>query len=236
MIASVERTYHIPKYMLTNVEDRNKYYSKENIKDVVNILMDTVSQIIPINQKENLVNTLIFRLDSETSLFTNKNEEFNSRSNIIYEFISTITSNLNNHYDVIFGWKPIFCNKKSNGYNNQDSGLDVICIKYRGIGYNIIVSIQFLSTEIVVKISNEVFKINKSITFAIDDSENGNIIEAIFSDERLFKRPLNVIKNSKTSTFEEFLDYPINLFKYKWNYDIDSLDTIKYQRKHLYGN
>ena len=44
------------------------------------------------------------------------------------------------------------------------------------------------------------------------------------------------MKNSKTSTFEEFLDYLINLFKYKWNYDIDSLDTIKYQRKHLYKN
>ena len=232
MIASVERTYHIPKSMLTTLSSGN-YYCKESVKDVVNILMDTASQIIPINQKENLVNTLIFRLDSETSLFTNKNEEFNSRSNIIYEFISTITSNLDNHYD---GWKPIFCNKESNGYNNQDSGLDIICIKYKGVGYNIIVSIQFLSTEIVVKISNEVFKINKSIASAIDESENGNIIETMFSDERLFKRPSNVIKNSKTNTFEEFLDYPINLFKYKWNYDIDSLDTIKYQRKHLYGN
>lgn len=235
MIASVERTYHIPKSMLTTLSSGN-YYCKESVKDVVNILMDTASQIIPINQKENLVNTLIFRLDSETSLFTNKNEEFNSRSNIIYEFISTITSNLDNHYDIIFGWKPIFCNKESNGYNNQDSGLDIICIKYKGVGYNIIVSIQFLSTEIVVKISNEVFKINKSIASAIDESENGNIIETMFSDERLFKRPSNVIKNSKTNTFEEFLDYPINLFKYKWNYDIDSLDTIKYQRKHLYGN
>ena len=145
MIASVERTYHIPKSMLTTLSSGNYYY-KESVKDVVNILMDTASQIIPINQKENLVNTLIFRLDSETSLFTNKNEEFNSRSNIIYEFISTITSNLDNHYDVIFGWKPIFCNKESNGYNNQDSGLDIICIKYKGVGYNIIVSIQFLFT------------------------------------------------------------------------------------------
>lgn len=236
MIASVERSYHIPKYMLTKVEDGNKHYSKENIKDVVNILIDTASQIIPINQKENLINTLIFRLDSETSLFANKNEEFNTRSIIIYEFISTITSGLDNHYDVTFGWKPIFCNKKSNGYNNQDSGVDIICIKYKGIGYDIIISIQFLSTEIVIKISNEIFKINKSITSAIDDSENGYIIEAIFSDERLFKRPLNVMKNSKTSTFEEFLDYPLNLFKSKWNYDIDSFDTIKYQRKHLCGN
>ena len=68
-------------------------------------------------EKENLINTLIFRLDSETSLFANKNEEFNTRSTIIYEFISTITSGLDNHYDVTFGWKPIFCNKKSNSLN-----------------------------------------------------------------------------------------------------------------------
>ena len=81
MIASVERTYHIPKSMLTTLSSRNYYY-KESVKDVVNILMDTASQIIPINQKENLVNTLIFRLDSETSLFTNKNEEFH-----IYNYI-----------------------------------------------------------------------------------------------------------------------------------------------------
>lgn len=235
MIASVERSYHIPKSMLTTLSSGN-YYCKESVKDVVNILIDTASQIIPINQKENLINTLIFRLDSETSLFANKNEEFNARSNIIYEFISTITSGLDNHYDVIFAWKPIFSNKESSRYNNQESGLDIICIKYKGINYDITISIQFLSAEIVVKISNEVFKINKSIASAIDESENGNIIEAMFSDKRLFKRPPNVMKNSKTSAFEEFLDYPINLFKYKWNYDIDSLDTIKYQRKHLCGN
>lgn len=235
MIANIERAYHIPKAMLTTLSSGN-YYCKENVKDVVNILVDTASQIIPINQKENLVNTLIFRLDSETSLFTNRNEEFNSRSNIIYEFISTITSNLDNHYDVIFGWKPIFCNKESNRYNGQNSGLDIICIKYKAAGFNIIMSIRFLATEIVVTISNEVLKINKSIASAIDESENGNIIEAMFSDERLFKRPSNIMKNSKTSSFEEFLDYPINLFKYKWNYGIDSFDTIKYQRKHLYGN
>ena len=157
MIASVERSYHIPKYMLTKVEDGNKYYSKENIKDAINILIDTVSQIIPINQKENLINTLIFRLDSETSLFANKNEEFNARSTIIYEFISAITSNLDNHYDIMIKWMPINYNFKSN--NSQYSGIDTISIKYKSVSYDIVITIQFLSTEIIISITNEVFKL-----------------------------------------------------------------------------
>ena len=183
-----------------------------------------MSQVFAIHYSNTSLDKLIDDLDEKTNLFRMNKYASEHEIDLITKYLTdeVIINNYSKKYGINIEW-----------YTNKPKSVDSyrpdhIHIKYKYGVYIISIEVDFINDHIYMCLKSEIYQRTNAIKNIIKDYDKyininqntfkmPNIIDAMLHDKRLFKRIAKIEKSSDIKSLEEFFNYPLELFKEKFN-------------------